>query len=443
MSIQVVNINDLCISDNRQRREFKPEQIVELANSITTNGLLHPLVIREVDGKKILVAGERRLKAMQYVWAFGEKVRCGKGVYEEHELPCISIGELSDLDAFEAELEENIRRADLTWQERATATSELAELRRLQAEKRGEPLPTVNSLAVEIHGGLASDPTQASGSATDSVRKEIIVSKFLDDPDVAKAKSADDAFKIIKRKEETRKNAERAVSVGATLTASSHTLLRGDCLDILPTLAAESFDIILTDPPYGIDAHEFGDSGGMTPGAHFYDDSYETWAKLMVAFSIEAYRVAAADAHAYVFCDIQNFVILRGVMAEAGWKPFRTPIIYVNPSASRAPWPEQGPQRKYQVCLYAVKGSKTCTRLYGDVVTVSSDPNLGHMAQKPVALYEDLLRRSARPGDRVLDPFAGSGPVFPAAHGLKCIATGIELNDAAAGICVKRLEGLK
>jgi DNA modification methylase len=129
-------------------------------------------------------------------------------------------------------------------------------------------------------------------------------------------------------------------------------------------------------------------------------------------------------------------------MNEAGWKCFRTPIIWVNPTGMRAPWPEMGPQRKYQLCLYATKGDRRVTRLYSDVITANSDENLGHPAQKPVAVYEDLLRRSVHPGDVVLDPFCGSGTVFPAAHTFKCKAVGIEQDPAAYGIAVKRIEAL-
>ena len=37
-------------------------------------------------------------------------------------VPCTTLGELDTLQAWEAELEENIRRVDLTWQEQAAAT---------------------------------------------------------------------------------------------------------------------------------------------------------------------------------------------------------------------------------------------------------------------------------------------------------------------------------
>ena len=148
------------------------------------------------------------------------------------------------------------------------------------------------------------------------------------------------------------------------------------------------------------------------------------------------------QAHAYVFCDIDNFVILKQRMQAAGWRVFRTPLIWVNPSAMRAPWPEHGPQRKYQLILYAIKGDKSVNQLYPDVLVYSSDENLGHQAQKPVGLYSDLLRRSARPGDTVLDPFGGTGTVLPAAHEHKCRATYIEADASAYGIAIGRLKDL-
>ena len=93
--------------------------------------------------------------------------------------------------------------------------------------------------------------------------------------------------------------------------------------------------------------------------------------------------------------------------------------------------------------LYAVKGKRPVLQMAGDLLSFPSDPNLGHSAQKPVALFEALLRRSLLPGQSVLDPFCGTGPIFPAAHSLKCRATGIELSTSSFGIAVKRIAQLK
>ena len=81
--------------------------------------------------------------------------------------------------------------------------------------------------------------------------------------------------------------------------------------------------------------------------------------------------------------------------------------------------------------------------MLGDVLDYPPDSNLGHAAQKPVALFEDLLRRSVLPGQAVLDPFCGSGPVFPAAHVMKVRATGIEMDQASYGIACKRIAALR
>jgi DNA modification methylase/ParB-like chromosome segregation protein Spo0J len=441
MRVHSIPFEEISVLEDRQRREFAPEALVELASSITQNGLIHPVVVRKQDNETILVAGERRIRAMQYIWNFGETVRCGDHNFPEMHVPCLFLGEIDPIDAYEIELEENIRRTDLTWQERAIATKRLFDLRNQKAEKIGAPPPTIQEFAKQVDGQKDIDLSARN------VRRDVILAENLANPVVAKAKTPNEAMKALKREEEAKKNVELAKTVGATLTRDSHVLLQGDCIQLLAGLPELSFDVILSDPPYGIDAQDFNDSGGLAggggDGGHFYDDSYETWKKLMDGLFTQLDRVAKVQAHLYLFCDIDRFHELRGLALLNGWKPFRTPLIWHNPTANRAPWPQQGPQRKWQAILYAIKGEKPTQALYPDIIVFPSDSNLGHPAQKPVSLYLDLLRRSVRPGDCVLDPFCGSGPIFPAAHQMKCRATGIEQDLAAFGIATKRLEELK
>ena len=102
-----------------------------------------------------------------------------------------------------------------------------------------------------------------------------------------------------------------------------------------------------------------------------------------------------------------------------------------------------GPQRKYETILYAVKGKKTVLRMAPDVLDFRADSQLGHSAQKPVALYRELLGRSCVAGSAVLDVCCGTGPIFPAAHELKCRAVGLELDQKSYGIAVQRIQKLK
>lgn len=444
--MQLIPLDQIVISPNRQRREFDPQSLAELMDSIQSKGLFHPIVVRnethEASDTNLssvtitLVAGERRLRAIQDLLAMGSMLSFNGSMVPEGMVPTVNLGDLSPLDAEEAELEENIRRTDLTWQERAQATARLAELRRAQARSNGNAEPTTADISAEVRGS-------SEGIHHDETKQEIIVSKHLFNPEVAKARNLKEAYKVLRRQEEVKKNEKLAEHIGRTFSAGDHQLLQGDCLGLMQDMVAETFDVILSDPPYGMGADEFGDSGGRAPVGHAYKDDFETWCELMEKFSVECFRVAKQQSHLYLFCDVGNFGVLKNFISLAGWTVFRTPLIWHKPNGMRAPWPEHGPQRKYEVILYAMKGKKPVNKIFPDVMTYPSNDNLGHAAQKPVALFVDLLRRSSKPGDKVLDPFCGSGTIFLACQEMLCVATGIELDQAHYGLAAKRLEGLK
>ena len=109
------------------------------------------------------------------------------------------------------------------------------------------------------------------------------------------------------------------------------------------------------------------------------------------------------ECHAYVFCDIDNFHELKRIMQGAGWWVTRTPFICTKPNSGRVPHPEHGPRRQWEMILYAIRGKKKTLGIFPDVITTFADANMTHGAQKPVALYSNALKRSVRPGDRVLD----------------------------------------
>lgn len=433
----LVKISAVLVKPNRQRREFSVAELNELADSIEANGLLHAPVIRFEGDTPVLVAGERRFRAISDLHELGRKFYYNGQLVPQDHLPCTSLGELGPLEAWEAELEENIRRVDLTWQEKAAATASLMELRKAQAVEADKPAPTVRSIVAEVR------PDDAYEQAHDTTRKELIVSRFLQDKEVAAAPSLKEAVKILKKREERKQQAELAELTGTSFTSSAHHLMHADSREWMTSAAPAQFDILLTDPPYGMGADQFGDSGvGSSAAAHFYDDSYEAWQAIMSWFPAESFRLAKPEAHAYIFCDLDRFHELRQKMADAGWKVHRTPLIWSNPDGFRAPWPEQGCQRKYELILYAVKGGRKVNHLKGDVLEYSKDKAVGHPAQKPVPLLVDLLRRSARPGDAVLDPFAGSFATVEACHELKITCTALERDASAYGIGVKRVSAL-
>lgn len=98
-------------SPNNPRKIFGEEELADLARSLREKGLLQPLVVRPIAADQYeLVAGERRWRAAQ---------RAGL-----HEVPVL-VRDLSDGEALEIALIENIQRADLNPLEEARAYGQL------------------------------------------------------------------------------------------------------------------------------------------------------------------------------------------------------------------------------------------------------------------------------------------------------------------------------
>lgn len=433
--MQTTHFSNIIIPENRQRRTFDPKRLEELDKSMNgVVGLMHPIVLREVDGKLHLVAGEHRLKVL-ITRAEHKRPTNHNGVsLPLGEIPYVNLGQLSTIEAEEAELEENIRRVDLSWQERAVAEARLHGMRSAQAEAAGRT-QTVADTAREARG-YASD-ANISGHIQQQVSQNLTLAKHLDDPDVAKAKTQKEALKVVQRKAEATKREILAArfDMDAAANLVPHELLIGDMRTHLKDLPDGKYQVLITDPPYGIDADSFGE---QSSARHEYSDSPEYFRELANVLAEESFRVCADAAHTYVFCDPRRFEELKLVFELALWEVWPTPLVWVK-NTGMLPRPDHGPRRNYEFILYAIKGSKRVNVVRGDTLIHPSVRGITHGAQKPVALYKDLLERSASPGDWILDPFAGSGTVFAVANSLRLRATGIEANPQYAATAKLRL----
>ncbi len=109
--VQRVAPDQIVPSPLQPRKEFQPEQLAELMESIREHGIIQPLIVRRVNGKLELIAGERRFRASREL---GLK-----------EMPVI-VREASDKDVLEMALIENLQREGLNPIEEAQAYSRLA-----------------------------------------------------------------------------------------------------------------------------------------------------------------------------------------------------------------------------------------------------------------------------------------------------------------------------
>lgn len=414
----IIKIEDIDLGD-RVRKRFDEAAVARLSDSIARLGLLHAPVLD--NGR--LVAGERRLRAIEMLSTFGHTLTYQGEEFPEGYVPYTELGSQQELAALEAELEENIMREDLTVQEEASATANLHRLREAQ-----NPLQTRAETAREItRSGVPTTSTD--------IRNALLIDEHLDLPEVATAKTAKEALKVIERKLTAEHNEVLAKEFRQENSAKSpHVLLTGRCEDLLPDIDSESVDVILTDPPYGIDAQEFNAQEGIK---HYYDDTRANFESIITAIAREGFRICKPRAHVYIFHDFGRFGFIRERMEEHGFTCWPRPIIWSKGNGLLAK-PNHGPRYTYECILFASKGARETTAVFSDCIAIRTLTKQRRGAEKPAALYHNLLRRSVQPGNTVLDPCCGLGPIYPAANALNCKAIGIEVDPEACNVAQLR-----
>lgn len=422
--MQTVNIEDIKISD-RQRKDFKEGPMDSLKKSIQTRGLFHPIVLT---AQFELVAGHRRLRAIQELWEEetpfimhnSEKVDRG-------QIPFTYITK-SDSSIYEkkaSELEENLAREDLSWQEEAFAIAELHELKKKTTDARW----TMADTAQIISGSESSPRDQAK------VSESLIIAEHLDDPIVAAAKDRKQAVKAIKEKVQTERRIEATKNFDRS--SSPHELIHGDCFEIDWKNTPTRYDVVITDPPYGRDMHKMGAS--FDGEEHEYDDSMENFNYIVETLPGLCTSITNPQAHCYIFCDIRRWPSLLEAFFLSGWWVWPKPLIWFKGNIGHFPNVELGPRGCYEAILYAIKGEKKVEKVAPDVICVNQSTKTLHPANKPADLYAELLSRSTIPGQSVIDLFAGSGPIFPASNKLGLIATGIEVSEKYYSMALSRI----
>src|SRR5947209_7876135 len=109
--IRQISIDSITPSPLQPRKEFPADSLQELVESIRQHGIIQPLVVRAVNGRHELIAGERRWRAARQLGLT--------------QVPVI-VRIATDRDVLELSLIENLQRADLNPIEEAQGYARLA-----------------------------------------------------------------------------------------------------------------------------------------------------------------------------------------------------------------------------------------------------------------------------------------------------------------------------
>lgn len=267
-------------------------------------------------------------------------------------------------------------------------------------------------------------------------------------------------------------------------------VVRADNAEVLPRLPDGAFTLIYVDPPFNTGrkqarqttmsvraAEGEGDRVGFKGVAYStlrgalrsYDDAFDDYWGFLEPRLREAWRLLADDGTLYVHLDYRE-VHYAKVMLDAifGRDSFLNEIIWAYDfgGRSKSRWPA-----KHDTILVYVKDPE---RYHFDSTAVDREPYMapglvtpekaalgklptdvwwhtivsptgkektGYPTQKPLGVLRRIVTASSRPGDWVLDFFAGSGTTGAAAHELGRKFVCVDANTEAIKVMRKRLGG--
>ena len=197
-----------------------------------------------------------------------------------------------------------------------------------------------------------------------------------------------------------------------------------DCLDILKQLPDKCVDLVLTDPPYGINIAKTGKVGdeNLAPVRNYGAKNWDEQIPTKETFN----EILRISKHAIIFGGNYFVENLKNSSCWIVWNKLNT--------------------GKFSDCELAwtnfSKGIKKYDFLYNGMIKEPSERNQEriHPTQKPLKLFEQILRDYSNENDLVLDCFSGSGTTAVACHNLKRRFICIERDPEYHALSVKRLE---
>jgi site-specific DNA-methyltransferase (adenine-specific) len=180
-----------------------------------------------------------------------------------------------------------------------------------------------------------------------------------------------------------------------------------DAVEFLRTLPDDSVDLLVTDPPYeSLEKHR---AIGTTTRLKNSKASSNAWFRIFAdarfpELFAEIYRVLGRDRHFYLFCNAETMFVVKP-LAEAAGFTFWKPLVWDKQKIGMG----YHYRARYEFILFFEKGKRKLNDL--GVPDILGAPRVwrGYPTEKPAELLEVLVKQSTQPGERVVDPFMGSG----------------------------------
>ncbi len=234
-------------------------------------------------------------------------------------------------------------------------------------------------------------------------------------------------------------------------------IYRGSCIDAMKSMAPESIDLILTDPPYNLGKFMKDRATNLKRmrsnyfGAAGWDDlDFSDWSSSMDAFFEEASRVIRVGGAMIVFMAIIKVETIIQLAVKHGFYYKTTGIWHkTNPMPRNMNLHFINSTEAWVYFTYKKRTGtfnnegKAVHDFFETSVAPAGERAFGkHPTQKPVVLLSQMVKLLSDEGDTVFDPFMGSGSTGVAALTTGRNFIGSEISEEYCNISQARLESL-
>jgi site-specific DNA-methyltransferase (adenine-specific) len=260
---------------------------------------------------------------------------------------------------------------------------------------------------------------------------------------------------------------ERLVNGESVDSEMRNAVVCGDAFEVLTKIPSAGFDLLFADPPYNL-TKEFGAERFTQQTEEVYEDWLESWLSMCVPLLKQTssiyicgdWRSAAAIQRAgSKYFHLRNRITWereKGRGAKSNWKNAAEDIWFFTVSDDYtfnldavktrrrvlAPYRSDGQPKDWSETEKGNFRNTHPSNIWTDISVPfwSMPENTDHPTQKPEKLLAKIILASTKPGDLVLDPFAGSGTTAVAAKKLGRNFVAIESDEQYCLLTLKRLE---
>lgn len=365
--------------DRKDRQRHTIDSVEDLTTSIQQLGLIHPIV---VDETSTLIAGERRLTAAKAL--------------EWKTIPCIVSTASTQETKQLIELDENLKRKNITWQEETEARERISNL-----FKKLNPDWTKD------------DISKAMGIARNTLAKAEFVQKAIKkDPSLSKAATQITAFTTAKRRQERAVAHELETILNPVQTEIvSHRLICADFNEWSSKYKGARFNFIHCDFPYGINYQNVKQANAGIVGGT-YDDSEDVYWHLLEVFAKNLDRFCADSAHLMFWFSMNHYTkTMEFFRTKTDFKLLPHPLVWHKSCGTGLlPDPSRGPRRIYETALFGSRGDRLIVKAKANTYAApASRTEASHLSEKSQPMLANFFQMVVDENTCMLDPTCGGG----------------------------------